>query len=699
MYNPVTGKDYRYRSVVTVSQVSSLVNQTVRVTWAGFTPSVNLPYTGTDTNYPVMIAECQGLRPRNISDCFGSTNAGVQGTNSAYGPMNTTYAVTAPNGTGSAYIQLLTGEQNSFLGCDVDTPCSLAIVPGDGGIPPNQCSNHSSDLGGFALGSLEFTQDYAQCAWNDRIVVPLHFDPLPTDCPVRNPNFNVIGSPMLIRAMSSWQTFLCSAASPVTIQYDSAQSEPLARLDFQSGLNDVALTTLPASGASKHPYTYAPVAISAVSVAFWVDSQVSYQPLLSLKLDPTLVLKLLTQSYSFDNSACVNGRSISRSTCNPAVDSDPETILNDPEFAYLNPKAAKQTGQTLTAAVGGAIVPTVLSGESDMTWTLTSWIAANKAAYAFAHGAFDHWGDHINTNYLNMQLPTNSLIASDPYLLYAHLYSPVFPLSLVAEYQSLNWYPGTEETKDAQGNYETVQPETAGQRALFAIIDQGDAAGLDFPVASLENAAGNYVAPTNAAMAATVNQDMNTAKNGITQTVSQTRKVKDAYPLTMVIYAMVPTGGIPKAKAAKIAQWLDYVAGAGQQPGYGPGELPPGYLPLTAKMRAQTLKAATEVLDQTGDKAGQSASKSPTPTPTPTATASTTPGTGASAVPTDGPTIGLGNVSNPTTSGIARYALPALLIAAALLAVAGAFALVTGRGGTAVLGRLRRLRLPARRKL
>ncbi len=43
----------------------------------------------------------------------------------------------------------------------------------------------------------------------------------------------------------------------------------------------------------------------------------------------------------------------------------------------------------------------------------------------------------------------------------------------------------------------------------------------------------------------------------------------------MVIYAMVPTKGISKKKAAKIAQWLDFVAHQGQQPGYGPGSCRP----------------------------------------------------------------------------------------------------------------------------
>ena len=81
------------------------------------------------------------------------------------------------------------------------------------------------------------------------------------------------------------------------------------------------------------------------------------------------------------------------------------------------------------------------------------------------------------------------------------------------------------------------------------------------------------------------------------------------YPLTMVICAVAPTSGTSHAKAAAIARFIDYAAGAGQTPGMtagqtpgmSAGQLPPGFLPLTAKLRAQARKDAQEVLNQTGD--------------------------------------------------------------------------------------------------
>ena len=701
LWDSAANRNLAHPSYVSVSQVTDLTNQVVQVTWRNFTPSSEITYVPEGTNYPVMIAECAGTHPTRQSQCFGADNGGVQGGLSPFGPMNTAYSTTSPNGTGVADIQLLTAAEAPQLGCNRGRECSLVIEPAQGGnvfTSPPSCRDHSQDLGLTALGQTAFTSAYGTCSWRDRIIVPLKFAPTPTDCPVRNNNFSVIGSPMLSRAMSSWQSALCSISNPVYIQYDSAQNEPLARQDFISGADNVALTTLPVNGTggAKFPFVYAPVAISAESVAFWVDNPVTGQPLNHIKLNARLVLKLLTQSYNFENEGCGHGPVGAQGVgCDNAVDNNPVSLFADPEFMQLNPHVA---------TVGdGFQVPTVLSGASDLTSELTTWIAADKDAKAFADGTFDPWGTHINSDYLNMTLPTDTLNAMDPYPPLAHRYVPFFPLSSVAQFQVNNWTPATAWQPDTYGNYAKLQPEIPGARALFAIVDQGDAAAYELPVASLQNAAGRYVGPTKASMAAALS-DMKTASNHVTQAVNfqdGSKKVRNAYPLTMVIYAMVPTKGIAKKAAAKIAQWLDFVATTGQHSGYAPGNLPPGYLPLTANMRAQALKAATLVLDQRGNPKPKGKA---TPTPTASASATASPTASAASTPTptsSTPTVTVGYDSNPATSGIARYAVPVLLIAGALLAVGGSFALLVGRSGSAV-ARLRRLqlsvRLPGRKK-
>jgi hypothetical protein len=687
LWDTHTHKKFPNPSYVAVSLVRNLTNQVVEVSWRNFTTSSQVTYLPTATNYPVMIAECKGTHPTKQSQCFGANNGGVQGSLSQYGPMNTQYATTARNGTGVAFIQLLTAEEAPQLGCNLGHECSLVIEPAQGGnIFTGNCNDHSQDIGETAVGQVAFTT-YGKCSWRDRIIVPLKFERTPTDCPVHNPDFSVIGSPMTARAMLSWQTALCSAASPEFIQYDSAQNEPLAREDFVTGTDSVALTTLPLTGEhSPRPFVYAPVAISAESIAFWIDNPKTGKPLTHLKLDPRLVLKLLTQSYNFENESCGHGVKDTRGAgCDNAVDSDPESLFVDPEFKRLNPHVAY---------VGdGFQVPTVLSGESDMTWELTSWIAANKAAKEFADGAYDPWGAHVNTDYLDMTLPTNTLSPMDSYPPVAHRYDPVFPLSSVAQYQVDNWYPATNWQPDVYGNYDALTPEVTGDRALFAILDDADAAAYELPVASIENSAGQYIAPTSASMTAALsNMTTRKSRNGRTQQVrfTDSRKflkhhtsVSNAYPLTMVIYAMVPTGGISKKKAAKIAQWLDFVANDGQRSGYGPGLLPPGYLPLTAAMRAQTLKAASEVLHQTGDHKNKASASTSPPTPKPGKTSSTG-------------IVSLGYDRNPLTAGPLRYIVPILLIIGALLAIVSSFSLTVSRGSKALvarLGHLKQLRL------
>ncbi len=343
LWDPAANRNFTHPSYVAVSQVTQLTNQVVRVTWRNFTPSTAVTYDSVGTNYPVMVAECKGTHPTRQSECFGADNGGVQGSLSPFGPMNTQYATTSANGTGVADIQLLTAAQQPQLGCNRGSPCSLVIEPAQGGnfvsLPPI-CKDHSQDLGQSAIGQYAFSSAYGQCSWKERIIVPLTFAPTPTDCPVRNPNFSVIGSPMLARAMESWQASLCSVSNPIYIQYDSAQNEPLARQDFLARTNDVALTTLPAngSGSSAHPFTYAPVGISAESVAFWIDNPVTGQPLNHLKLDARLVVKLLTQSYNFENEGCGHGPVSAHGLgCDNSVDNNPASIFADPEFKQLNP--------------------------------------------------------------------------------------------------------------------------------------------------------------------------------------------------------------------------------------------------------------------------------------------------------------------------------------------------------------------------
>jgi hypothetical protein len=683
MYNPsTTGSSYPTASTITVGQVKNLVNQMVQVSWTGFTPSSQLTYDNGNTDYPVMLAECKGLDPKTPDDCYDATNGGTPASFGKYGPGNTSFATTQANGTGKADILLFTSVQNQFLNCDSTHPCSLVVVPSQGGdsldYATPHCKDHSVDTGGTDLGQYAFTQITSAagtangyCSWRKRIVIPLYFAPTPAGCPLRGADFTAGGSPMLATAMQEWESGFCFGSDPVEVQYNGSLNESEARSYFQSGTDDVAFTTQPLSGSAGHPYTYAPVAITSTDVGYWVDNSAAGQPYSDIKLDARLLTKMLTTSYSYTNDACPDGGS-AQFGCDNAVDKNSLNLYADPEFRKYNPSSVWQNA----AQPDGYEIPLVLSGDSDMTWATTSWIAANPDASGFLAGQFDPWGMHVNTYYLGLKYPAAGFLPMDPYLPVSSEYAPVYPLSQLASDMALNQPPGTDDTKDpATGNYDALPPEVTGDRDLWSMVDNADSTRFLIPAAALENAAGKFVKPTAAAMTAAV-KDMTVNSDGITLSPNYTAKDPKAYPLTMVVYAIVPTGGISKAKAKAIAQFLDDVATTGQQGGSSPGELAPGYLPLTAKLRAQTLKAATEVLDQAGDskKPAGSAAK-----PSGAGSAAKSPSASPSSSPSASPTGSsiVVSFSHPASTGMSWVVL-ALLIAGAVLIVTGPAALILG---------------------
>jgi len=706
LYNPASGGLLPRRSTVTVSQDASLSEQEVQVSWANFTPTSPplTPYSiSANLEYTVMVAECRGTRPVRWQQCYGADQGGITGGQGTDGDYNTGYAVTGANGTGQVGVALYT----TALGCDQAHPCSLVIVPGQGGNETSpgtgfQCSNHVNDYV-YAQPTSTFTPAYGYCSWNDKIVIPLHFSASTRPCPIQNNvAFTAAGGPLASRVMQQWQAGLCRGKHPLPVAYLQSVQEPLAVTEASA--SQVALTTRPASvdkltaNPADH-FVYAPIAVSAVSVAYWLDNTQNLLPFTRMRLDQRLVAKLITTSYNFAGSACGAGPS---PPCDRYVEGDQTDLTSDPEFEKLNPQ---MTGKTFSQSFE---IPTVQYGRSDMTWTLTRWVAADPAAAAFLRGQREPDGEHIDAAYLHLKYPTDQFAVRDrfysnPNSPSDYQYLPVSPPQKVALDQALNQNAGIVGClKGAQNCTPSADPpEAVGQRALLAIADQASAAAYDFPVAALRNAAGNYVTPTNASMAAAV-AHMTSDGSGTLQ-VNQASKDPRAYPLTMVIYAMVPTAGASHAQAAAIARFLDFAAGPGQQPGPGPGQLPPGCLPLPASLRAETRRDAIAVADQSGGKPGKSpsghttgsgsgsGSASPSAssgagsglTSSPSATASPRP-----SVTLPGPTasqrITTQALANPDQSAFTRYVLPVLLLLGGLAALAGVTILSGSAWGPAV---------------
>jgi ABC-type phosphate transport system substrate-binding protein len=668
---------------VTVSQTHDLVDQSVSVSWQNFTPGKTneggTPPVGVDPAvYNIGLYECRGTNPRAPSvgqtdtvspDCYAGA--------SAYGYTalpNTQILFTASDGTGQGTFHIEAGtEDNNFLNCDVNTPCSLVVVPNWGGEEPlgsafkEDCANHAQDF--FRLGhQFSAANNYIgqPCSWNDRFVVPLSFAQTPANCPPKTPEFYAQGSPMMTRAMTQWQSKWCNSSAPVSLNYTSID-EPDARTDFlQGGQNlgasiDMAVVTLPDAGqASSRKFTYAPLANSGVAMAYYLDDAQTKQPINQVVLDPRLVAKLTTESYSLQYDCTQEPLPLNSGTgpqwpqlpgpsdtCDPAVTHNPHTLFDDQEFLSLN-KDCQPAGEAKNYVCGasdfpgdgsdgnqmllGPFLPTVLGGNSDMTFQLTDWVHANADAAAFLAGQVDPWDMHVNSNYLNISYPTWYFQTLDPGTTYPDqgaikctglscsgtglwdatmnaAWNPVTPLDSIAN-NLLALQPSAKQpfvnctlpgnagcTNAAQLGLIAASAESPGNRDLFSELDLGDVAAYQFPATAMVNAAGTAVQPTQASVEAAV-KDMKTNPDGITQYANESSTDKAAYPLAMVDYAMVPTCGLPSSEASAIADFLTKVATTGQTQGYAPGDLAPGYYPLNSKQRAQTLAAAKAVKSQ-----------------------------------------------------------------------------------------------------
>jgi hypothetical protein len=751
---------------VTVDQTQALTNQMVHVSWQGFTPSVNnstgIGFSVTWTQYAVGLYECKGTDPQldkftgtaTSGDCYTIYDQKF----ASDGPVNAVRTFTQPDpnggadGAGSADFQVETAQQNAFLGCDDTHPCSLVVVPNWGGAGNDgsgDCTDHSLD-GGLPFGSSESYDDFlgAPCSWADRIVVPLSFAPTPKQfCPPSNYQFAAEGAPSLEWAMDQWRPAWCvDQQNPLSFDYDSSVDEYQARSDFLNGNGalssaaDVALVNQPASaeqqGASQQKFTYAPVVDSAISVVYYVDDQKTGDQVTNLTLDARLVAKLLTQSYALGYGNCTGKETAQTATCDPAVAGNALDLFHDPEFRQLNPQFDDGDFQpAVPQNTSATFLPIVLAGNSDMTFAVTRWLESDPDASAFLAGQPDQWHMHVNTYYKDLGYPIQQFLPEDPGWTDQ-------PPDAALESMQLSWNPvhGLDNvTHDLAGNtstaltnfgigcsdptwhggacngnwtYPNVGVQPLGQRQLMAIVDQGSAAAFRFPTAKLVNPAGNAVAPTTASMTAALNT-MATNPDKITQFQDYGSTSAQAYPLTTVEYAMLPTCGVDAGKASAISQFLGKVGGSAQIYGTDPGQLPPfgGYLALTAAQKAQVQTAA-----------GLVSSQSCTSPPPDTTVDGTTPAgsgggaggggsagsgggaTGGSPADAAGPPSGktspagaAGPKSVPVglkaadTGGFAGLVLPLALSVAGLMLVLGlgAYLLTATAAGRALLARVR----------
>ncbi|MFJ7909704.1 hypothetical protein [Kitasatospora sp. NPDC096204] len=648
---PASGT-YGDEGSVTVSQTGNLTNQVLQVSWSGFTPSITQtggPVTSTPVNstfnlYTVRVYQCRGLDPA-VTDCYGSTLYGGDRdkgfeqparpvhTETPDFPSNMVLAPTGPDGSGTASIEVWSSKESPSLGCDATHPCSIVVEPNYGGDPTDlynirggkaDCNDHRMDRDRFynaasdgvmkpgRINSKTKNRTSEQCAWLHRTVVPLSFAPTPDSCVASAQDFGVAGLEMANRAMQQWRSGLCLGDSPMTVGYIPAGGEPQARAAFLGGAasTDVALTARSDMSPPPRPYVYAPLATTGISVTYLIDDPTNGRQIRDMRLNARLVAKLLTQSYASPGADIAS------------VAGNPVCLFTDPEFKQLNPETA-ENGIHWPTNCGGAltIFPGVPGGTTDFTYLLTSWVAADPDAARFLDGEPDQWGMHVDSFYLKPRFtgyPSEAFQPQDQ----SGSSTPQEGAD-TAHWKQYEWVPSTEglsrvarnqvqnrpncqlPTFNANGGHDACAVQQPGQRMMLAIMDTAQAKAFSLPEAALLNPAGSYVTPSTAGFQAAVADMPTDPTTGVQQLpygTPDTAFTRDqrAYPLSYVQYAMVPTGGVPAAKAAVIARFLRTVTTTGQTYGIAPGQLAQGFLALNNAQRQQADQAVQHVEAQDG---------------------------------------------------------------------------------------------------
>ena len=549
-------------------------------------------------------------------------------------PSNETYATTGTDGTGAVNFDVWTAAENASLGCSTSVPCSLVAVP----IMGISCDSSGSLLdpadrpksyqvsgvstacqstGNFAPGQLVNPQGnealsvsgslwWSASNWRNRITVPLSFAVPASACAtVSSANaLDIYGSELMAQATEQWAPHFC--LDPGLFPFSHVQTgEPQARNLIDAGTANVVLTSEPQAGGYARPVVSAPVGVTGFAISYVIDGA-DGKPYTSLKLTPRLLAKLLTESYPAELPVHQEFT---------ALANNPLNITLDPEFIALNPGLTQ--GVPATQAASELVA---LSSNSDVIHALTSYINADPTARAWLDGTPDEHGMVVNPEYKGISLPVDAwplLSSFEPKAWYASdnndcLYrSPVPYLPLVAAplqtlaaiSQDLQFSSANSTTVCSQIDGTTLGEklvamgrQTVGYRFMIGITPLADTNRYLLQTAALQTTPGSYVGPTDAAVQAALSKAVSDPKTG-TWTIPYDALRSDptasgAYPGTMVVYAAAPTQGLTPDAASQVGKWISFASTDGQTPGFGVGQIPPGYLPMTAANGLGNLQAA-----------------------------------------------------------------------------------------------------------
>jgi hypothetical protein len=628
-------------------------------------------------------------------------------------------AVTSADGTGKLQFETLTGTEAPGLGCgEMESNgqtrnCWLVVVP-RGQYEPN---GYKIDPAGAGANAFLWSSPLSASNWAMRIQIHLSYAPIGVFCPIGTQEIQTVGTQVVARAVQSWQLALNKAAKCTRVYGYSAVPEATStqQLALPGSPAGLAFTTIPIGSeaarsgggtASLPPILYAPVAVSAVGFGFNINEATGYVST-PIKLTPELLAKGLTQVYLTD---LPDYYPTGFGHPGPAwAVSNPVNISEDPQFENLNPEVPA------TAPVY-SLAPLLTEDHSALNQQIWQWVEADPAASAWLDQGTNDATNSVTADpdFTALKLGTPPAIDSFPraytgvldlgqsgsgkeelrrsldLLPYVNSYDQAASNVLTADNPTTGTWDDLATAPDGSaGWWDKNGAEPIGHIFIWGISDTADLAAYGLIDAKLcSNSGTNCVGPSVASLT-TALASAKPDSAGLLQ-VNPASPGAGGYPLVQVTYAAVDTTR-PAADLTDYADLIAYAAGAGQTAGVAPGDLPPGYLPLTASLKAQALAVVAKLRADAGGSASPSASPTVVATTPAAGSSVASSGTGQSAttspsgqlLPTvsSSPTVGL-SITPPSAElaatttqrqpvGAIRWALLVVVLAGAACAAGG----------------------------
>ncbi len=276
-----------------------------------------------------------------------------------------------------------------------------------------------------------------------------------------------------------------------------------------------------------------------------------------------------------------------------------KTSTADTGYTLLNPWPFSFQGQTVDEVAFGAMWPSTASGA---TFESTQWMcSAPNSTYSvnFPWGGQANVKDFLSGQQLLADAELDPVAApNNTNGLQPGVVDDQVPAT-ANKCQAVSTLPvdlASQGSVDADLYEPSSQPITAAHAMQSAAAAYGSDGGFAFSAmdsseadffgllpASLENAAGSFVAPSATSLEAAVNDATTNPDGTITPNWNDTGD-SAAYPMPMVTYALVSTSAQPAGIAPQLKDLLTNLVTYSHEGGTTADPLPPGYAPLPTSL-------------------------------------------------------------------------------------------------------------------